>query len=299
MSVDKITKYLWVIDTLMTHGTLRRSDISALWQKSHLSNGAPLPHRSFFTMRREIEEIFGIDIKVNKAYEYYVEKEEDSNARAFRSWMLDSYAARSAMGDTGAIADRIIVDEVPSARRFLRQATEAVRSHTLITFTYSSYTRSKPNRDIRFAPFFLRLYHQRWYIIGRRLSDGEIRTYALDRITELTNTETRFDMPADMDPKDYFEHIIGITSSQSEPQTVKIRVNHHLAKYLRDLPLHHSQKEELFSSCSIFTLRLRLTPDLVREILTLGPDATVLEPKTLRLMVVNSLQDTLKNYEEQ
>lgn len=76
-------------------------------------------------MRREIEQVFGIDIKVNSAYEYYIETPVDSNARAFRSWMLDSYAVRNAMSDTRDIAGQIIVDEVPSAGSFSR------RSHRL------------------------------------------------------------------------------------------------------------------------------------------------------------------------
>lgn len=298
MSADKLSKYLWVVDTLAAHGRLTRSELSALWERSHLSNGHGLPHRSFFTMRREIEEIFGIDIKVNNAHEYYIEAPEDHNARAFRSWMLDSYAAHSAIADTRDIADRIIVDEVPSARRFLNQVTQALRSGTRVRFTYSSYNRSLPDRDIDFAPYFLRLYHQRWYMIGCRTSDSAIRTYALDRITELNNTNLSFTLPEDQNPARFFEQIIGITSSQSPPQTVKIKVTHHLAKYLRDLPLHPSQKIDLYSSHALVSLHLRLTPDLVREILTMGPDAEVLEPRTLRIMVTQSLRETLKNYED-
>lgn len=76
-----------------------------------------------------------------------------------------------------------------------------------------------------------------------------------------------------------------------------MKVTHRQAKYLRDLPLHPSQREEMFSSHSVVSLRLRITPDLVREILTMGAEAEVLEPHALRLMVVQSLTDTLRNYE--
>ena len=69
MSADRLTKYIWVIDTITTHGHITRQRLSELWEMSHLGDGRGLPHRTFFTMRREIEQVFGIDIKVNSAYE--------------------------------------------------------------------------------------------------------------------------------------------------------------------------------------------------------------------------------------
>ncbi len=297
MGVDKLTKYIWLVDTLTSRGRLTRRELSELWQRSHLSGGKGLPHRTFFTMRREIEEIFGIEISVSSAWEYYIDTPADPNARALRSWMLDSYAAGSVLEGMREVADCVIVEEVPSARRYLPRVVEAVRARTVLRFTYSSYNRTMPDRDIDFAPYFIRLYHRRWYMIGQRQSDHCIRTYALDRVTDMVNTGTPFVRPEDMTEVRYFDHTIGITSSHSPEQTIKLKVTHHLAKYLRDLPLHPSQREDLFSSYSIITLRLRLTPDLVREILTMGADATVLEPKTLRLMVMQSLKETLSNYE--
>lgn len=297
MSADRLTKYIWVIDTITTHGHITRQRLSELWEMSHLGDGRGLPHRTFFTMRREIEQVFGIDIKVNSAYEYYIETPVDSNARAFRSWMLDSYAVRNAMSDTRDIAGQIIVDEVPSAREFLAPVTQAVRHRRMVRFTYGSYSRSVPDRDIVFAPYFLRLYRQRWYMVGRREKDGQIRTYALDRVRELVHTQREYELPADISPARYFEDIVGITTSQSPVHTVKLKVTHRQAKYLRDLPLHPSQREEMFSSHSVVSLRLRITPDLVREILTMGAEAEVLEPHALCLMVVQSLTDTLRNYE--
>ena len=47
---------------------------------------------------------------------------------------------------------------------------------------------------------------------------------------------------------------------------------------------------------SIFTYRLRLTPDLVAEILSHGPRLTVLEPPQLRAMVKQELKATMDNY---
>lgn len=297
MRADRLNKYIWIIDTISAHGCISRSELSDLWERSAFSDGNPFPHRTFFAYRRDIEQIFGIDIRCNSAYEYYIDKPEGPSDEAFRSWMLDSYAMRHAMNDARDISARIIVEKVPSARRFLAPILRAMRECRDVIFTYAGYTRPFPEAGIRFSPYFIRLFHQRWYVIGLRHSDHSVRTYALDRIADLSQTTHSFTMPADMNPADYFKDIFGMTYSHGNAETVKIKAGAYYANYLRALPLHPSQQEEIFSGFSVFTYRMKLTPDLVREIVSVGPDITVIEPRSLRLMVVEQLKTTLKNYE--
>ena len=46
----------------------------------------------------------------------------------------------------------------------------------------------------------------------------------------------------------------------------------------------------------MFTYRMRLTPDLVKELLSFGPNVTVISPPELRAMVTEQLKATLDNY---
>ena len=48
---------------------------------------------------------------------------------------------------------------------------------------------------------------------------------------------------------------------------------------------------------SIFTYRMRLTTDLLNEILSYGSRLTVLNPPELRAMVASELRKALKPYE--
>lgn len=296
MRSDSLNKYIWIIDTINAHGRITRAELSDLWLRSSLSDGNPIPHRTFFTYRRDIESLFGIDILCNSAYEYYLEKPQGSGGEAFRDWMLDSYALRHAMTDARDISSRIVVEKVPSARSHLSPLINAIRQCKAVRFTYSGYTRPFPEKGITFSPYFLRLYRQRWYVIGSRHGDGSVRTYALDRISDLEITTASFTMPADPDPEEYFKDIYGITYSHGETQTVKLRVKPYYANYLRALPLHPSQSEQIYSDCSIFTYRMKVTPDLVRDLVGIGPDITVLEPRPLVLMVKDQLLKTLENY---
>lgn len=299
MRPDSLTKYIWIIDTISAHGHISRAELSDLWLRSPLSDGNPIPHRTFFTYRRDIERIFGIDILCNAAYEYYIDKPQGASGEAFRDWMLDSYALRHAMTDARDISERIVVEKVPSARNHLSPLIDAIRHTKVVRFTYSGYTRPFPDKGITLTPYFLRLYRQRWYVIGARRGDGEVRTYALDRISDLEITTATFTMPADPDPELYFRDIYGITYSHGETRTIKLKVKPYYANYLRGLPLHPSQTEQIYSDGSIFTYKMKITPDLVRDLVGIGPDITVLEPRALVLQVKEQLLATLANYPEQ
>ena len=78
--------------------------------------------------------------------------------------------------------------------------------------------------------------------------------------------------------------------------TVKLKVEARQAKYFRALPLHPSQEEMVNDKYSIFTYRLRITPDFVSELLSYGPRITVLSPPELKTMVLSDLRAALANY---
>lgn len=297
MNNNLLTKYIWLVDTLMRHGNLTLEQINSLWMRSHLSDGQPMARRTFFHYRRGIEETFRLEIKCNSAYEYYIEQSESSNDRAFINWMLNSFAAGSVISDSAdTAAGRIAVEEVPSAREFLPTAVEALRHRNKVRFTYASFSYSRPESDILFSPYFLKLYKQRWYMIGLRERSGEIRTYALDRVKDMVITSDTFVMPDDADPHAFFEHLVGISSSKGEVRTVRLRTSKRQAKYLRALPLHPTQQEVINNNYSIFTYRVKINYELVHEIIAMGPDAKVLEPPELQTRVTDELRRTLALY---
>ncbi|MCM1320466.1 MAG: WYL domain-containing protein, partial [Muribaculaceae bacterium] len=244
-----------------------------------------------------IEQHFGVTIKCNSAYEYYIDASETMQDEAFRSWVLDSYALRTVLTDNKDISSRIHVEAVPSARDYLSPVLSAIRESHRVMFSYAPFNRSGSDDDILFEPYFVKLFDRRWYMVGRRVADSALRTYALDRITVLRVTPERFNMPETPTAGEYFSELFGITQSGAEAVEIKLRVEAGYARYLRALAMHESQKEEVFDTFSIFNYRMKLTPDLVRHILSLGASVTVLAPKELRAMVVSELNNTIKNYE--
>ena len=298
MSSGRINKYIWIIDTITRHGAISRSELSRLWQQSSQGDGNPIPHRTFFSYRRRIEDELGVSIKCNRAHEYYIDSAETIRDMAYRDWLLDAANMQGVLHDNRDISRRIHIEPVPSARQFLSDVLNAIRYSRRLSFSYASFARARPDNDIIFEPYFVKLFRQRGYMVGRRVYDEEIRTYALDRVTDLTVLSHTFDMPEEPSADTFFADLFGITQSHASAQNIKLKVNLRAAKYIRVLPLHESQREEQFSEFSIFNFRMKLTDDLLRHLLSLGADVEVLQPAALRLMMINALKETLLLYEQ-
>lgn len=295
-SAARLNKYIWLIDTIRRHGPITLANLSKLWQKSHTFNGQPLPRRTFYQYKKAIEEIFDIQIVCNTStFEYYID-DESGRDDSMSDWLLNTMATNQLLSSSRDISDRIFVEEVPSARKHLGTAINAIKTSRRIKFDYHPYTRSKPTTDIVMSPYLLKIFKQRWYLTGFVHSDSKIKTYALDRITKAAVTETPLEDNPEFDPAGYFHDSFGIVVTASKPRRIVLKVDSRQAKYFRALPLHHSQHEMLNDEFSLFTYTMRISQDLVAELLSYGPKVTVLEPRELKVMMEKELRDALANY---
>lgn len=298
MQSDLVSKYIWLVDLLTQYGRLSREQISRFWEQSYISNGKPLPERSFHHYRRAIESNLHIEIACDRNGQYYIEKSTSPQKNSFTRWMLDTYTVNTAFQDNMDASGYVEIEDVPSAREFFPRALDAIRKSQKIEFSYAGFSRSRVEQGIRFHPYYLKRYKQRWYMVGLREKSNDIRTYALDRVKEMVMIDEQYTRPDGLTADDLFGNIVGITMSQANPHTVRLKTTATQAKYLRALPLHHTQTEVVGDGYSIFSYRLKLNYELVHEILSFGDSVQVLEPQELRLMVVNELKSTLEKYNQ-
>lgn len=294
---ELITRYIWIVDTLNRYGKLTRDELNELWVRSSSSDGNPIPQRTFYYYRRGIEENFHIDILCDAKGRYYIDHGNTAGHDSVANWLLESYAVNNAIKDSSIPSDKVSVEEVPSAREFLPMVLSAIGERSKILFTYAGFSRTRPETDIHFLPCFVKRYKQRWYMIGIREKTKDIRTYALDRVKDMTTLKEQFDMP-DINPSEFFENLIGITASKGEVKTVRIMATPTQAKYFRALPFHHTQEETLHDNYSIFSYRLKLNYELVHELLSYGDSIKVLAPRELVIMITEQLRDTIALYSD-
>lgn len=296
MAKDLLSKYIWLIDTIKRHGRITRGEINRCWESSALSNGEPIARRTFYNYRQAIEDLFDINIECDPStFEYYI-SEEDKHRESVTNWLLNSTATNSLITSARDVSDRVFLEDVPSARNHLAVLIEALRSSARVKFDYHPYNRSLPSKDVVIEPYFTKIFKQRWYVVGRSTKDDKIKTYALDRMSDVNQLPDRFSMPEDFDPELYFKDAFGIIVDQSEPKKITIRTDSTQAKYFRALPLHHSQTEMVHDQYSVFEYKMRITNDLISELLSYGPRITVLSPPELRTIIITETKRALDNY---
>jgi len=145
----------------------------------------------------------------------------------------------------------------------------------------------------------MKVYNQRWYIVGYLNEYEGLRNVALDRMIEMELTDKSFVVPKDFDAEEYYANTVGIfVNEELKPQKVVLRVYGVYVEYMRSLPLHSSQEEIKTSDgeYSDFQYRLCLTPELTTKILSMGEKVEVLEPDILKKQVLKRLSNTIKRY---
>lgn len=300
MSKNLLNRYLWIVETIRRHGAITRKELNRLWAESDYGDGhRELPRRTFYNYRLAIEDLLGVKIEHSlSTNEYYIAETPDSRAGNVTDWMLSSVAMSSTLTEARSIADRIFLEDVPSAREFLPRVITAMKELHTLDFKYLPFTRSGSPKAVKLQPYFLKIFKLRWYVTGLNVKEGKIKTYALDRISDLVISDVSFTIPADFDAEAYFADAFGIVFTHGITRKVTLKVESSQARYFRALPLHRSQSEMVGDGgFSYFTYHLRLTPDFVEEILSHGPKVTVVAPPELKAMVVSSLKESLKNYE--
>ncbi|MDE6277825.1 MAG: WYL domain-containing protein [Muribaculaceae bacterium] len=296
MAQSLLNRYLWIIDTIRRHGRITRQELDRAWQKSDFSDGEKLPRRTFYNYRQAIAEIFNLEISFDAStYEYYI-SEDTGNQSGMTDWLLNSASMSDTLASARDIAGKIFVEDVPSAREFLSPTIEALKGNHPIVFDYLPYYRTVPTTGIEMQPLFLKIFRQRWYITGYVPVDKKIKTYALDRVRAMRVLTETFEPDAAFDPEDYFRHSFGVVFTEGPVHRVALKTPPREAKYLRALPLHPTQEEVVHDDYSIFYYRMRISPDLVGEILSHGPRVEVLEPPELRLQVRTELSEALARY---
>ena len=298
MAKELFNRYVWLIDMLQRYGRLTRREIDDLWLRSEYSGGKPMARRTFMNYRQAIQEMFDVNIECDPStYEYYIEDPEALQGSGARVWALNTLAVNSLLDESQELRERIVLENIPSGQQFLRIVFEAMRENRLMSLSYRSFRRVTASHSL-VAPYFVRLFRQRWYVVGLSVEEHKIKTYALDRVTSLELSDRTFVYPEGFEPTDYFKDCFGITYGERPAEEVVLRVPALQANYLRTLPLHESQVEsERSDSHSIFRYRVKITPDLVQEIYALGFwQAEVLAPRSLREAVAARLAESLSHY---
>ena len=290
--------YVWLITTIRDNGPMTLSEINDLWIKDKVNEGVGLDRSKFFRYRGEIEENFHIVIEYNSKQGYYIKNPEIFKKDSIENWMLSTLAVNYAIGECADIKDRIGVENIPSSERFLKDIIQAMRRNQILHISYQAYGRDRVSH-YTVQPYFLKLYHQRWYLIGPSDSKPVI-TLALDRMKRVRNSGTVFLMDKTLTVTEYLKDCYGVMKDETlEVEDILIRAFETEVNYLRDLPLHGSQVEVMQGEgWADFRLRLRPSWDFIGKLMERANRLKVMEPESVVAKIWTKHAESVKLYKE-
>lgn len=294
-------EYIWLVNTIYKAKRISLSGINAKWIRTEMSEGVGIARTTFNRHKDAIEEMFGIIIDCDRrgGYKYYIANEEVLEENTVQNWMLSTISVNNVISESLSLQHRILLENIPSEKGFLQQIIEAMKKNQRIAIQYKRYRSPSSNR-FSIDPYCIKLFRQRWYVLGH-FTNGNFGTFSFDRIESIELLDEKFKVDKGFDAKDFFSECFGIVQGVDVPaERVVLRAYNDEYYYVRDLPLHHSQKEIVRGTdYTDFEYYVRPTSDFIAHLLSRSSQIQVLEPEWLADKVYEMHLDAIKLYEKE
>lgn len=302
MIVDKIRRYVWLLDTINRAGEsgITFDEINEKWQRYDLlSEGKPYPKRTFEQHKEEIQETFNIEICCDRrTNRYYIsDREELRNQSLILRWLINTFNLNNIIGQSKSLKDRIGLEDIPAGPNYLIDIIDLMNNSCTFDMEYQKFYADEKKLYRNMEPYGVQIFQRRWYVLARNPQDDTLHTYSLDRITSLKKNDGTFKMPKDFSISDFFSDCFGIIKDATPKQHIVLRANAFQAKYLKTLPLHESQRiisED--DNFTIFSYDLRPTFDFKQKILSYMGNVEIIEPQTFRNEIVKAIDEMRELY---
>lgn len=301
----KFREYIWLVETIAKARKITFIEINRLWLETEMSEGVDLVRSTFNRHRDAIADIFGVYIECDRSDNgYYIMNDNELKQDTVQNWMLTTLSVNTVLLDSINVHDRILLERIPSDGSYVRDVVEAMKSGKRLKIMYQKYGHDESSERI-IEPYCIKLYRQRWYLLAQQVTnDGKqqkgMRIFGFDRINKIDLLTEKFKLPKDFDAVEYFKDSFGVVASDGvKAEKIVIRAFGNECFFLRDLPLHQSQREiSQGNGWSDFELTIRPTLDLAGQILSRGARQKVLHPQWFADQIKTMLLETTALYEE-
>jgi proteasome accessory factor B len=252
------------------------------------------------TLQRDIKEIrnvFGIDIEYSKSQKgYFISQNENENMNFQR--MMEAFDMFNSLNLAQDLTPFIHLEKRrPQGTDNLYGLLHAIKNRLQIKFTYQKFWEEVLSQRLA-EPYALKEFKNRWYIMAKDRKDNNIKSFALDRLTNLEITNQTYQYPDNYSIEQRYRYCFGIISPNDEdPQDIIISFDPFQGKYIKTLPLHDTQQVLVDNDVEMkIKLKLCLTHDLVMELLSFGDNMKVIEPKSLADQIKQAHEKAYRQY---
>ena len=270
-------------------------ELNATWKDSEDNvEGGDLLQRTLQRDIQVIREVYNIEIKCNRSTnEYEITEDNDLYAQN----LLEAFDVFRALQNYGNLSEVIQFEKrLPAGTEYLSPLLRAIKEKRQVKLHYYKFwDRSSQTQERSIEPYLLKEDQRRWYVLAWDVEKEALRVFGLDRIKRLDDERgVKFQHPVPKDVEHYFDDSFGawVDNKRTQAEEVVLAFRKlptdtvfipNPAKYLEAMPLHSSQeilKEE--EEAIVLRLRIKITPDFIKELLSYGKQVEVLTPAHLQ-----------------
>lgn len=229
---------------------------------------------SLRTFQRDIKELWqyqGVKIEYSPTERGYFISDSVTDNETFERKM-EAFDMFNALNLTQSISPFVHLEKLmPQGTENLYGLLHAIKNKFQINFSYQKFWEEEKSKRI-VEPYGLKEFKNRWYVLALDIKDGNHKTFALDRLSDLEITNRKFKNFGNCNIEEIFEYCFGIISPNEEkPQNIILSFESFQGKYIKTLPLHHTQQVLIDDEEELqIKLKLCITHDFIMELLSYG-----------------------------
>ncbi len=254
---------------------------------------------SLRTFQRDVKEIlslYNIDICYDFSQKIYTI--DESGIESVNEAMLASFDLFNTIKLSQGLEQFIQFEKrVNTGSHHLLTLLQVIKKAQIINFEYQKFDNSNTSQRT-VEPYALKEFRYRWYLLAKDNADGIIKTFGLDRMSEIATTNKKYAKPDTNLTKQYFNNCYGVTKPNNEtPTEVVLSFTPLRGKYIKTLPLHASQETIIDNEKELrIKLNVYITYDLEMDLVAMANDVTVIKPKSLINKLKKAHHDAYQQY---
>lgn len=290
-------RYLYIIDRLRSHNCnfkdLQKHIISKL-ENEDIDTNFEYSVRTFERDKKDILDIFGIVIDYNRKDKTYSIDEEEIEEQSVTR-IMDAFSIHHALQEGNKLSPSVFLEKRKSSgTENIHGIIHAIQNLYITKFTHQKHWDDfSTNREV--YPIAIKESHQRWYLIALDKKDDKVKTFGLDRISNLIVSDTKF-KPFKYNVEKEFQYAFGVETYSPAEKVVLEFVNKQ-GNYIKTFPLHESQKIITENDGTLLIeIYIHTTNDIVMELLKYGADVKVVSPARLQKEIKNRISQMTNLY---
>ena len=290
-------RYLYVIDRLRSRpcsfNDLQEHVMRKL-ENDDIDTAFEYAIRTFERDKKDIATLFGIDIHYNRKDKTYAIDEEEIEDQSVTR-MIDAFSIHHALKEGNKLSPSVFLEKRKSlGTEHIYGIIHAIQNGVVLKFTHEKHWIDDiTQREVK--PIAIKESQQRWYLVALDKKNDRVKTFGLDRISNLKITDTKF-KPVAYNVEKEFQHAFGVETYEAA-EKVLLEFSNKQGNYIKTFPLHESQRiVEETKDTVILEIFIHTTNDIKMELLKYGNDVKVLSPISLQNEIKNRISEMYNLY---